>query len=186
MWIVDIKTELMNMLYRPSNYVITGGCGSGKTVLIQHLGKSHKTIPERLREVGREMHKPGDPKFHIRDIAAFANEVLRRSLTDYLENDGEFCFFDRGIPDYLVVFPLHGRTPSDNLWRASTDLKYNVNVFLTEIFPDFHPERHPFPYDVCVHMQEELYAVYSRLGYNVVRIPTGTVERRAEMIWGSI
>lgn len=147
-------TGVTNMLYRPNSYVITGSCGSGKTTLIQHLSKSHRTIPERLREVGKEMYKPEDPKFHIRDIEAFANEVLLRKFADYLENDGEICFFDRGIPDCLVVFPLHGKTPSDDLRRASMDFKYNGNVFLTEILSDFQPERHPFPYDVCVHMQE--------------------------------
>ena len=176
-------------MYKKHNYIITGSCGAGKTTIIEYISRTYPVVDEKFREVGREMQHPDEPKFHIHDGEKFQKEVLKRAIKSYHENGHEICFFDRGIPDGLVVLPYnHGIEPVDAWERMSNELRYNTSVFLLDMLPEdcFVKTRHPIPFDKSHELQKLLGERYNDLGYDIVEVPVDTVEKRAEFILGEV
>ena len=94
---------------------ITGGPGSGKTSLIEHLGAlGYATVPEAgiqiIEELNRQHGIPGQIAFRYEHPVEFFHLIIRRQAA--LEGacaaaKGSLVFCDRGRPDSLAYAELY-------------------------------------------------------------------------------
>ena len=120
-------------------FVITGGPSSGKTTLIELLGKrGHATIPEVARTVIDEGLAKGRLVEEIRkDEKQFQDEVLRRKIAiEAAHNRNALTFFDRGMHDTIAYLRLYGWELDQHVQQAVEQANYR-QVFLLEPLPDF-------------------------------------------------
>lgn len=171
-------------IHKPNFFVFTGGGGTGKTALIEHLrAAGEHVVGENIRDVIREQVAAGgdavpwiDPKAccdltTLRDIAAF----------DRLAGETRRVFFDRGLMD---MYGANGVPPSPTLVEAIRTRRYNARVF---VFP---PWREIYATDAERRQDwSEMEAVFDRimatlpeLGYAPVVVPRAGLEDRAAFV----
>jgi predicted ATPase len=113
-------------------YVITGPPCSGKSTTVELLAqRGFRVRSEIARAYVNEEISKGRKIEEIRsDMPRFQCEVLRRALAseEALPRD-EVIYFDRGIPDSLAYFLLHGISPEPYMRRISSS-KYRKVFYL--------------------------------------------------------
>ena len=119
-------------------HVITGGPGSGKSTLIEALGRrgfAH-TI-EAGRAIIQDQIAIDGPALPGRDPLAFAELMLSWELRSYRAAEAESgpVFFDRGVPDMVGYFRLLGRPAPSHVTRSVERFRYNRRVFLAPPWP---------------------------------------------------
>ncbi len=167
--------------------VITGAPSSGKTSVIDELGKrGYQTDPEVARDLIEECLRRGQKIEEVRARSDWLqNEILRLKLGRERQQDPKkLVFLDRGIPDSLTYFRI-----------AGLDL-YAVTVAATEFF-----YRHVFIFDrlslindgirtesdvIAQEIDIALEKDYRDLGYSPIRVPVMPIVVRADFILRTI
>ncbi len=83
--------------------VITGGPGTGKSTIIEHLIEMEFTcMPEISRNITKEAQLSGIDQLFLKDPLLFSKLLLEGRILQYkdrCQSGNDKVFFDRGIPD---------------------------------------------------------------------------------------
>lgn len=170
-------------------YILTGGPGAGKTSIINFLAKCGYLV---AREAATEIIEDGLKKniekpwksddYHIRMY-----ELISKKQMEVQNSSALIAFFDRGHLDGISYILLQKRTlyqcVVDSV-QSSIDIQYfNNKVFFIDslgfVVPG--PARDE---DLQESLQKAhcLEQNYRMLGYEIVHIPPGAIEERAQLI----
>ena len=172
-------------------HVITGGPGSGKSTLIEALGRcGYAHSIEAGRAIIQDQSTIDGPALPGRDPLAFAELMLSWELRSYrIAQDA--CgpvFFDRGVPDMVGYFRLFERPVPSHVTRAAERFRYNRRVFLAPPWPAIFgqdAERKQTP-EEAERTYEAMVLAYSNCGYELVALPLASVEERVRFVLATI
>ena len=172
----------------PKRIVITGGPGSGKTTVIEELSRRGiATMPEISREIIREAKAQGIDQLFLEDPLLFSRKLIEGRVKQFNEAGNmqtDVVFFDRGIPD-VAAYLRYSKTPiPDDLMEITKKYQYDQPVFIMppweEIYTTDFERYESFNQAQLIH--NKLVNMYAELGYFLIFVPFGTVEKRAEFI----
>lgn len=167
--------------------MLTGAPCSGKTTVLQRLERQgYKRIPDAEKlYAGSSLHKvpPSSPVRHD-DCAFQRHVVMLRSNIESILGPGELIFFDGGLPDSISYFRLARLDPFGVI--ESCKRFFYHRVFILDPI-NFEWNGAPVTADECAAFLDlQLEIDYRELGYEVIRIPAVSVEKRIELILKSL
>ncbi|MGQ3120597.1 MAG: AAA family ATPase, partial [Aliihoeflea sp.] len=167
-------------------FVFTGGPGTGKSTLISALASEGlATMPEAGRSIIRARQavdaspRGDDPLFFAELMLAFDmrnHEEARRHAGPVL--------FDRGIPDLVGYLRLMNQPVPAHFITAARRLRYNPIVFVAPHWPQIYRndgERDQSPQEAAA-TSDAVEPAYREFGYEIVRLPLGTVTERVAFV----
>lgn len=166
--------------------VLTGGPGSGKTTVLNTLGKMGYTIfPELSRQWIHLAQQAGTNHYFEEKPLEFSAVLLEGRIQQYQEAEqstSDKIFLDRGIPDVFAYLDHRGQAHTFN---KNTLQKYRYDqVFFFPPWKDIYTadaERQE-TFEKAQAIGEHLNNYYSLLGYHPIRIPEGSVEERCNFL----
>jgi predicted ATPase len=169
-------------------YIITGGPGSGKSTLLVALeAAGHCCYPEVSRELIREQSALQNGVLPWSNLPAFANLAFHAMMQqhDHALSAGEFCFFDRGVPDIFGYLQHGGYRVPEHYHEAHGGCRYERDVFMLPPWPEIYVNdlERPQSYGESVALYEALCQVYLSLGYRLHEVPKASVEKRREYLF---
>lgn len=171
-------------MHKPNFFVFTGGGGTGKTALIEHLRAAGElTVDENIRAVIREQVEAGGAAVPWIDPKACCDLTTARDIADYdrLADETGRVFFDRGLMD---MYGTNGVPPSPALVEAIRTRRYNRQVFVfppwQEIYTTDGERRQDWSQMEAVFAQ--ILRTLPQLGYEPVVVPKGSLEDRAAFV----
>jgi predicted ATPase len=166
-------------------FVITGGPGAGKTTTLEALAvRGFLCIPESARAIIKKRKafglspRPSPDQFG----AAMLQEDMARYRGTPVQHDP--VFFDRGVCDALAFLYLHRAISLTEVEAQIKEFRYNAVVFLMPSWPDIYREdaERDQSFTEAVAVCEHLRQWYTHWHYDVVEVPRGSVEERADFI----
>lgn len=173
--------------FNPNLVVISGGPGSGKTTVIEHLHKlGHHVAPEVARQIIQEQVQLDGPALPWRDRDAYTSLMLERSIESYKAHSAQTgpVFFDRGIPDTLGYARLMGLADDSFIRNACQLYCYASVVFLAPPWPEIYTIDTERKQDLAeaIRTYEILAETYRDCGYKIIELPKSTPTERADFI----
>lgn len=175
-------------MHKPNFFVFTGGGGTGKTALIEHLrAAGERVVDENIRAVIREQVEAGGSAVPWIDPKACCDLTTARDIADFdrLEAEAGRVFFDRGLMD---MYGTNGVPPSPALVEAIRTRRYNRQVFVfppwQEIYATDAERRQDWSQMEAVFAQ--ILRTLPQLGYDPVVVPKGSLEDRAAFVLGRV
>ncbi|GEQ86012.1 ATPase [Patiriisocius marinistellae] len=172
---------------KPKKIVITGGPGSGKTVVIEHLEMlGHTCMPEISRSVINEARKDGIDQLFLTDPLLFSQKLLDGRLKQFKEGENynqSHLFYDRGMPDVTAYMDFVNSEYTAQFEQPCFDYKYDI-VFIMPAWKEIYTqdsERYE-NFEQAQSIQNHLRDGYKKYGYNVIEVPFDTIENRAQFI----
>lgn len=172
---------------KPKKNVITGGPGSGKTVVINHLELlGHNCVPEISRSVTNEAKKKGIDQLFLTDPLLFSQKLLAGRLQQFKEgNDAKvsMIFYDRGMPDVTAYMDYIGSEYNKKFEQPCFKYAYD-NVFIMPAWEEIYTkdnERYE-TFEQAQLIDTYLRDGYKKYGYNVIEVPKDSIENRASFI----
>ncbi|TDC08924.1 ATPase [Nonomuraea longispora] len=166
--------------------VITGGPGSGKTTLVEHLGaQGFATRPEAGRAIIQDQLAISGRALPWVDPALFAELMLSWDLRSYREPAGPGpVIFDRGLIDTIGYLRMLGRTVPRHLLAAAGTFRYHRRVFAAPPWPEIyeHDSERRQSLGEAERTYEAVVRAYADHGYDVVALPRTPVEERAAFV----
>jgi predicted ATPase len=183
--ITELDPDLLATPFRVHTnwHVITGGACCGKTTLIDLLAeRGFQTVPEAARQLmEREMAKGRTIEEVFENGAVY--EPLMMDMQLRAERGlpaTDLVFLDRALPDCLPFYRHFGLDPNEILPECFHH-RY-ASVFILDLLPlQLDGARVPDE-AYTVLLDEALVHAYSALGYNVVRVPVLSPQRRLEFV----
>ena len=172
-------------------YVITGGPGTCKTLLIEALERSgFKAVEEVAREIIKEQMQQGGEALPWKDTTLYTELMLERSIDSYLvnaKNDG-ILFFDRGIPDTLAYATLIGLPDKENIEQAVAKYRYDRHVFILPPWEDIYctDKERKQSFNEAIDTYYVMKEVYEKAGYTLIEMPKVPVAERVNFVIDSI
>ncbi|MGB5818883.1 MAG: ATP-binding protein [Saonia sp.] len=178
----------------PKRIVVTGGPGTGKTVVIQQLEKAgFFCFHEIIRSMTLEAKKEGrsetfisNPIVSVSDPTEFNRKLLEGRVDQFRQIatvDGEHAFYDRGIPDVLAYMDYFNQEYEAHFIDACKIHRYDAIFILPpweEIYTSDNERLESFEEAVQVHGHLE--ETYSGLGYDLTIVPKTTIAKRLSFI----
>ena len=167
--------------------VITGAPCSGKTTVLDILCEiGYRTVPEAAREIVDEEIARGRKNEEIKsDMLKFQRQVLERKIrTEGNLPRESLIFFDRGLPDSLAYYNFYNFDTCEIL-KLCKNRPYR-KVFLLERLPFQKDYARTESDEEAAKIQELLMKAYTDLGYEIVRIPVMSAEKRIGLILTSL
>ena len=174
--------------------VITGGPGTGKTVLVSKLEQMgypcfHEIIREmtleaRQRETG--VPQVSNPLAFVSDPLAFNKQILDGRIGQFHHAEDlqhPVVFYDRGMPDVLAYMDYFGQPFDDYFSKPCERLRYDAVVLLPpwrDIYRQDGARLESFQQACEIH--DCLEARYRSFGYEVRALGTGALEQRTERL----
>lgn len=171
----------------PKKIAITGGPGTGKSSLIDSLkSKGYLCYDEISRQVTLHARQDGIEQLFVTEPLLFSKLLLEGRTQQFLKASKvqeSTVFLDRGIPDVLAYMDFIGDAYPQHFIDACTKHKYDAVFVLApwqEIFVSDSERYENFEQAVKIH--EHLLETYQRFGYNLIDVPFGSIENRAQFI----
>jgi len=171
-------------------YVITGGPGFGKSVLIQKLHElGYPFGGEIARQIIEQQIANGGELLPWKDALGFEKRVMNERIEFLKSIEVEtVAFSDRGLPDQAAFSKYKGKAVSLQLKDAITSNYYAKKVFLTP------PWRHIYRNDtIRTETFEEaekihhfIVEAYLDSGYELINLPYVSPDKRIEFILKSL
>lgn len=175
--------------------VITGGPGTGKTVLVRRLEEMgypcfHEIIREMtLEALERETanEQVTNPLAFVADPLSFNRQLLEGRIRQYHlaeELQHPMVFYDRGMPDVLAYMDYFSQPFDAHFSDPCERLRYDAVVLLPpwqEIYTQDGARFESFEQACEIH--HSLEARYQSCGYTVRTLETGPVQRRLERLF---
>lgn len=167
--------------------VVTGGPGSGKTTLIDHLASlGYARTAEAGRAIIRDQREIDGPGLAWRDDGLFAELMLSWELRSHREASAwegpVFC--DRGVPDLVGYHRLRGMPAPEHVREAARRFRYHRRVFVAPPWPEIYggdTERHQSP-EEAERTHRAMVQTYPEHGYELVELPRAPVAERARFV----
>lgn len=176
---------------KPKKIVITGGPGSGKTSIINELvARNYHCLPEISRDVILEARKKGIEQLFLTHPLLFSEKLLQGRIEQFMQTlhlDESLVFLDRGIHDVVAYMDFIGDEYPEPFTAACKDHTYDL-VFILPPWKDIYisdNERYE-NYEQALSIHKHLKETYERYGYELMEVPTGTVEERTDFIMNVI
>ncbi|WGF86708.1 AAA family ATPase [Marinivivus vitaminiproducens] len=167
--------------------VITGGPGTGKTTLVEALGRhGFHPAPEICRAV-MQAAAANDPRaLPWNDLDLFAERVVEREIEAYAAHAARpgRSALDRAIPDIVGYLRLYDRPVPPRLGEAAGRLRYSKRVFLAPFWPAIYAndaERYETPNQARA-VGDAVEQAYRDLGYEPIVLPRVPVGERARFV----
>jgi len=178
---------MMNETQYERFFVITGGPGSGKSMLIELLGaRGICAMPEAGRAIIQDQVAIGGSALPWCDRSAFAELMLSwemRSYREALRRSGPVVF-DRGLPDVVGYLRLCGLPVPSHVEKAAREFRYHQRVFIAppwrEIFGQDAERKQSFEEAEATY--QALVETYSELNYELIPLPLTSIEDRARFV----
>jgi predicted ATPase len=174
-------------MYRVKNiFVVTGGPGFGKTVLIDELrSRGNLCSGEFARETIEKQQKIGGDLLPWKRPRLFQEEILRQRKKFYESVPNEtIAFADRGIPDQLAFARYKGFGTPEILKISAEKYRYARHVFVTTPWPEIYTNdsirSETFEEAILIH--QSVLDTYSELNYEIIELPLVPVSERATFI----
>ncbi|MEE9350413.1 MAG: ATP-binding protein [Flavobacteriaceae bacterium] len=172
--------------------VITGGPGTGKSTVISELeNRNFNCMHEISREVTLMARKNGIEQLFLKDPMLFSKLLLEGRVQQYKTANKlktKLVFFDRGIPDVFAYMNYLGVEYPSIYIEESKSNKYSNPIFLMppwkEIYITDSERYESFEQSLAIH--NHLKTAYKSIGYQIIEVPFGTVEERANFILKNI
>jgi predicted ATPase len=171
--------------------VLIGGPGTGKTTVINELIKrGYYCMCEVSRDVILKAKKEGIDQLFLTEPLLFSKILLEGREEQYNKAHNlkeEIVFFDRGIPDVHAYMDYFNTTYPDYFIKKSNSHKY-TKIFHFSPWKEIHVtdnERYE-SFEESVKIDAFLITAYSELGYELINVPFGAIEERANFIINSL
>lgn len=168
--------------------VITGGPGSGKTTLCEMLSGEGIAIG---RESGRAVLARRDGhELRRKSPYLYAAEILKLDTENFTRaNRGsQTWLFDRGFPDNAGFLEMMGLRIPDELGLACKCYRYAGPIFVAppwkEIYHGDQDRIQDWPEAKATY--EAVTSAWRRYGYELVELPKGSVNERANFVTNRI
>lgn len=168
-------------------FVISGGPGSGKSTLIAALKETGFAVCEEAgRAIIRQQVATGGCALPWIDPARFAEAMLAHDMQSYeaASEQGDFVFFDRGIPDVIGYLNLMKLPVPEQMTEAARRHRYNRCVFIAPFWPEIFTqdaERKQSP-EEAERTYQAMVKVYDECGYELTVLPRDTVAARVAFV----
>ncbi len=165
-------------------FVVTGAPCSGKTTLINELGRRGFYI---VRESARRVL---DLNPHMRHSSATIGDrdlLQRNILALQLEEERKIppdrtAFLDSGIHSGIAYCEAVGLEPHESLLAACEKNRYD-GVFVLDRLPVYENDSvRQQSSEEAQKLHELLYVVYARFGHKPMRVPVMPVKERADFV----
>ena len=167
----------------PKWYVVTGSPSSGTTSTTKYLEKlGYYVIEEAARKIIDEEIARGKTIDEVRiDEREFQRRVFKLKLKILKDVPKDrIVFFDKGIPDCLAYYEIHGLELKEVLQHCQGKI-YRKVFFLKRLL--YKKDYARVEDEKTARRIEELSKKwYMSLGYEIVLIPRASVEERANII----
>jgi len=169
----------MNM----KKYVLTGGPSSGKTSLLEELGRrGFYAIREAAKDFIIQKQQEGIKEPRLKKD--FQEKILDIQLKREAEipPDKEVVFIDRGLPDGLAFYMHRKQKPLQRLLESIAKCEYEKIFFLEPLHlyegTGFRTESE----EESQNISNLLKRLYEDFGYEVVMVPPVSIKERAEFV----
>jgi predicted ATPase len=165
-------------------YVITGAPSAGKSTVIAELAKrGYATVEEQGRLlIDQELAKGKTLEEVNVDSPDFEVAWTKFQRAREAEVDpGTLTFFDRGRLDTLAYFAYYSWPIPSEITELCQEANYR-KVFLLELLDYDKDYARVETAETAAAMQELFGKAYADAGYEVVRVPRGSVEERLTLI----
>ncbi len=171
-------------------YIITGGPGFGKSVLIDLLAqKGFRIGNESAREIIAEQMISGGEALPWKNISLF-EELVASQRIGFLESipDHEIAFSDRGLPDQVAYSWYKGKKESLFLSEAVKFYNYAPLVFITPPWKDIYTndDIRKESFEQATEIHSFIIKAYQSLGYTLIDLPLISPDERIEFIMQTI
>jgi predicted ATPase len=174
--------------------VITGGPGTGKTVLISSLEDNgfycfHEVI--RTMTLDALNGKPVDellvnPIDFVDDAKSFNDELINARLKHFINGKNikkKHLFYDRGLPD-VIAYMNYFKQPIEKRYNdLCINNRYDAVLILPpweDIYVQDNERMENFEQACGIH--KHLENTYIDLGYKPIEVPFGTIENRLQFV----
>jgi predicted ATPase len=171
----------------PKKIVITGGPGTGKSSIINHLISCGFLCYEEIsREITLQARKDGIEQLFLTEPLVFSEKLLEgrtQQFLDATEESERVVFLDRGLPDILAYMDYIGDTYSKQFVEVCETHQYDFVFVLApwqEIFTN-DSERYE-NFEEAIEIHHHLLESYKRFGYKLIDVPFGSINNRADFI----
>lgn len=171
-------------------YVITGGPGFGKTVLIEKLRKlGYQVGGEIARNIIVHQIVVGGVLLPWKDVAGFEKRIMEERIEFLNSIDIQnIAFSDRGLPDQAAFSWYKGKAISRQLNAALEENRYAKKVFLT---PPWHQiyrndQIRTETFEEAERIHRFIVEAYLNNGYELIDLPFVSPNKRIEFILQSL
>jgi len=172
-------------------FVLTGGPGSGKSSLIDDLGRlGYTRSVEAGRGIIQDQVDIGGPALPWGDRQLFAELMLSWEMRNYhlAQQHPGAVFFDRGVLDVTAYLRLSGLPVPQHVVKAAEEFRYNRHVFVAPPWQEiFHPDKErKQDFDEAVRTYDALTSTYKEFGYELIELPRVSVEERVGFVLAKV
>ena len=171
-------------------FVITGGPGFGKSVLIEKLRElGYRVGSEFARQLITWQISEGGDILPWKDIAEFEKRVteMRVEFIKSIDIDS-IAFSDRGLPDQAAFSWYKGKEISPQLNSALSENRYAKKVFLTPPWPQIfqNDQIRTETFEEAERIHQFIVKAYLNYGYELIDLPFVSPDERIEFILKSL
>lgn len=170
--------------------VITGGPGTGKSSVIQHLeALGYPCLHEVSREITARAQKEGIEQLFLEKPILFSEKLLEARIEQHreaVEKNGP-VFLDRGIPDVVAYMDYFNSSYPPKFTTACRKYEYD-QIFLLPPWKEIYitdNERYE-SFEQAGEIHRYLKKTYLDLGYNPVEVPKDSIENRTDFILSNL
>lgn len=168
-------------------YIITGGPGSGKTSIINYIAQmGYAVMAESATEIiEKDIQKGIDKPWRANDYHSRVAALNKEKQLHAATLNEPIVFFDRGHLDGITYILLQKRELKQDVkdFVESSMIFFETTVFFIENLD--HCAQDVNRTETLEESQEKAFHLehnYRKLGYNVIKIPIGTVKQRTKKL----
>ena len=172
----------------PKKIVITGGPGSGKTLLIKHIqDQGYQCMHEISRTITIEAQKNGIEQLFLEDPLLFSKKLFDGRLRQFHDSkviERSYLFYDRGLPDITAYLDYTNSDYPEDFNKSCNINRYD-SIFLLPPWKNIYKqdnERYESFKEAKI-IYQYLVNGYRKYGYEINEVPSGSLEFRTRYIF---
>ena len=167
-------------------YVITGGPGFGKTLIVEELRQlGYNCSKEFARDLILSEQESGGEVLPWKNPKLFQQNILQKRVAFFDSIPaGAFAFADRGIPDQLAFARYRGFGTPEILSEYSQKYRYAPLVFVTPPWPEIfvNDSIRTETFDEACRIHEIVVETYISLNYQIIELPLLPPKQRTKYL----